>query len=49
MAAIEDYATKNGPASITYDEEGHADDPDLISGATIRVDEFAFAAEDALK
>ena len=48
VAALEDYATENGIDSITYDEEGHADDPDLISGATIRVDEFALAAEDAL-
>ena len=48
-AYYEKWALENGVDAVEYDEDGHATNPDLITGATVGVDQFTMAVLDALK
>lgn len=45
--AYEAYVLKNGADNVKYDKDGHATDPDLLSGATIDISDFNDAVKDA--
>lgn len=45
--AYEEYVLKNGADAVKYDKDGHATDPDLLSGATIDISDFNDAVKDA--
>lgn len=45
--AYEEYVLKNGADSVKYDKDGHATDPDLLSGATIDISDFNDAVKQA--
>ena len=49
VAYYEDWVLKNGIEAVKYDSNGHAENVDLISGATIGVDDLTLAVLDALK
>ena len=40
---------KNGIEAVKYDKEGHAENVDLLSGATMGVDDLTLAVLDAMK
>ncbi len=48
-AYFEDWVLKNGVDSVKYDSQGKALNVDLISGATMLVDDMTLAVIDALK
>lgn len=48
-AYYEDWVLKNGIDSVKYDAEGKALNVDLVSGATMLVDDMTMAVRDALK
>lgn len=45
--AYEEYVLKNGADAVKYDSDGHATDPDLLSGATIDISDFNDAVKQA--
>ena len=45
---FETWVEQNGVDQITYDEEGHATNPDIVTGATIHLSYYADAIADAL-
>lgn len=49
VAYYEDWVMKNGIDAVKYDDNGNATNPDLISGATIGIDDLTLAVLDALK
>ena len=49
VAYFEDWVLKNGIEAVKYDKEGHAENVDLVSGATMAVDDMTLAVLDALK
>lgn len=49
VAYFEDWVLKNGIDTVKYDKNGHAENVDLISGATIGIDNLTLAVMDALK
>ena len=49
VAYYEDWVLKNGIDAVRYDDKGHAENVDLISGATIGIDDLTLAVLDALK
>lgn len=49
VAYYEKWVLQNGADAVAYDEDGHATNPDLITGATIGVDQLTMAVLDALK
>ena len=49
VAYYEKWVLENGVDAVEYDEDGHATNPDLITGATVGVDQFTMAVLDALK
>ena len=48
VKAYEEWVAANGADQVEYDEDGHAVNPDLISGATINISDFTLAIQDAL-
>ena len=48
VAYFEGWVLKNGVESVKYDKDGHAENVDLISGATIGIDDLTIAVKDAL-
>ena len=48
-AYYEDWVLKNGIDAVKYDAEGKAVNVDLVSGATMLVDDMTMAVRDALK
>ncbi len=49
VAYYESYVVEHGIESVKYDKDGHAENVDLISGATIGIDDLTLAVLDALK
>ncbi|MBQ7544669.1 MAG: FMN-binding protein [Synergistaceae bacterium] len=49
VAYYEDWMLKNGVDAVKYDKDGHAENVDLISGATIGIDDLTLAVKDALR
>ena len=49
VAYYENWVLKNGIEAVKYDSNGHAENVDLISGATIGVDDLTLAVLDALQ
>ncbi len=48
VAFFETWVENNDLADIAYDDEGHGTNPDIVSGATIRISYYVEAIEDAL-
>ena len=48
VAYFEEWVLKNGVDAVKYDKDGHAENVDLISGATIGIDDLTIAVKDAL-
>ena len=48
VAYFEEWMLKNGVEAVKYDKDGHAENVDLISGATIGIDDLTIAVKDAL-
>ena len=49
VAYYEDWVLEHGIDAVKYDKDGHAENVDLISGATIGIDDLTLAVLDALK
>ncbi len=49
VAYYEDWILEHGIDAVKYDSKGHAENVDLISGATIGIDDMTLAVQDALK
>lgn len=49
VAYFEDWVLEHGIEAVKYDKDGHAENVDLISGATIGIDDLTLAVLDALK
>ena len=49
MAFFENWVLANGIEAVSFDEKGHATNVDVISGATIGIDDLTWAVLDAMK
>ena len=49
VAYYEDWVLEHGIDAVKYDNNGHAENVDLLSGATIGIDDLTLAVIDALK
>lgn len=49
VAYYEDWVLKNGVDAVKYDDNGHALNVDLVSGATIGIDDITLAVRKALQ
>ena len=49
VAHYEDWVLEHGVDAVKYDKNGHAENVDLISGATIDISDLTLAVRDALK
>ena len=49
VAHYEDWVLEHGVDAVKYDSKGHAENVDLISGATIDISDLTLAVRDALK